>query len=327
MRKRIYQPDGKFSEDLKSDSHTTARHKLKSTDIEISANKPKNLSIRWFGDEDLNVKQDWKNLKVLRLRHRNRDSWVKANPLNLVLIYMGEPSRQHALFEGRNIYNLQTKGTISLFSAFQESKSWYDDTLQDDLYLFIEDAYIKKIMLGIDLDPDKTQLVTKFGKRHSQIETLGRLALSEIQNGNIGGNLYADSLATALSVHLLQDFSNLKIRPFQDSKGLSPNKLRRILDLIDANLYEDLSLTILANEVGLSEYYFLKLFKKSTRMSPHQYIIRQRIERAKNLLSATNLSVTEISYLLGFSNPSHFSMTFRRHVGVPPNTFRYQTRR
>jgi AraC family transcriptional regulator len=104
--------------------------------------------------------------------------------------------------------------------------------------------------------------------------------------------------------------------------GLSNKKLTRVLDLIESDLSENLSLSILANAAGLSEYHFLRMFKQSTGVTPHQYVINQRIERAKGLLQRTDMTVTEIAYLLGFSTPAHFSHHFRRKTGVTPSDLR-----
>ena len=104
--------------------------------------------------------------------------------------------------------------------------------------------------------------------------------------------------------------------------GLTNKKTGQVLDLIESDLSEDLSLKIIANAAGLSEYHFLRMFKQSTGLTPHQYVINQRIERGKELLKKTDMSVTEIAYLLGFSTPAHFTHHFRRKTGVTPSSRR-----
>jgi AraC family transcriptional regulator len=88
------------------------------------------------------------------------------------------------------------------------------------------------------------------------------------------------------------------------------------------NLAEDLTLAEIAREVHMSPYHFSRLFKLSTGFSPHQYIIRQRIERAKALLTNTDLPVSVVAREVGFASPSHFAQQFRRLVGVSPRSFR-----
>jgi AraC family transcriptional regulator len=88
----------------------------------------------------------------------------------------------------------------------------------------------------------------------------------------------------------------------QDSGVLSPRKLQQAIAYIHNHLPEDLSIMVIANELEMSQYYFSRLFKQSTGLSPYQYVMRQRIERAKYLLKTTVLSVLSIAEQVGFSN-------------------------
>jgi AraC family transcriptional regulator len=77
----------------------------------------------------------------------------------------------------------------------------------------------------------------------------------------------------------------------------------------------------LAAIVRLSQYHFAHLFKQSTGISPHQYLIRWRIERAKQLLAMGNLSIAAIAQTVGFASQGHFTYHFKRLVGVTPRVF------
>jgi YesN/AraC family two-component response regulator len=105
--------------------------------------------------------------------------------------------------------------------------------------------------------------------------------------------------------------------------GLIPSKLRKILDYIETHLNQGLSLERLANEVGMTSYYFAKLFKQSTGKSVHQYVIYRRVERAKRLLKQSDLSIADIAAECGFANPSHLALHFKRLIGVSPKKFRF----
>lgn len=106
-------------------------------------------------------------------------------------------------------------------------------------------------------------------------------------------------------------------------EGLPPSKLQKVLNYIHAHLNQELSLDMLAGEAGMTTYYFARLFKQSTGTSAHQYVIRQRIERAKQLLQQSNLSIADIATACGFANPSHLALHFKRIVGVSPKRFRF----
>lgn len=151
------------------------------------------------------------------------------------------------------------------------------------------------------------------------------LALNaEIAAGYPGGRLYGDSICNFLAVHLLKNYSNLAPKIPQHEGGLNQPNLRRVLDYIDSFLDRNLSLEALANVAGISKYHFISSFKQSMGMTPHQYVIQQRIKRAKELLRDRTLTISEISLACGLTNQSHFTRLFRKHTGVTPRTYREQ---
>ncbi len=132
---------------------------------------------------------------------------------------------------------------------------------------------------------------------------------------------YAESAATFLSAHLIKQYTTRKPVFKEYSKGLSPYKLRQAIDYIQAHLAEDLFLDAMATEIGISRFYFCRLFKKSTGITPYQYLIKCRIDRAKVLLMQRKLSIADIAQEIGFSNQSNFTKHFKRLVGVTPKKF------
>lgn len=104
--------------------------------------------------------------------------------------------------------------------------------------------------------------------------------------------------------------------------GLAPTRLRRVLNHIAANLGGDTSLHRLAERAGLSPYHFAIAFRQSTGLPPHQYVLHQRVERAKELLTNPQLSLAEIGYAAGFASQAHFTTVFRRLVGSTPAAYR-----
>lgn len=238
---------------------------------------------------------------------------------------MGSPSRQQAIFSGRNYNILQTAGNVAVMPPNCTLQSWYDEVEQDDIYLHLEPDFIKSVAEGADLNPDRVEIITTLESRNPVIESLARMAFDELQRDQeaTGSGLFADSIANMLAVQLLRDFSSDSAHPTKKYvNGLTNKKLVRVLDLIESDLSENLSLAVLANAAGLSEYHFLRMFKKSTGVTPHQYVINQRIERAKELLKKTDMTITEIAYLLGFSTPAHFTHHFKRKTGVTPSKLR-----
>ena len=104
--------------------------------------------------------------------------------------------------------------------------------------------------------------------------------------------------------------------------GLPGTQLRRVTEFIDDNLARALPLAELSAEAHLSQFHFARLFKESTGLPPHRFVVQRRIERACALLIDGNLSIDAIARAVGFRTRSHFSMVFHRHTGSPPTVYR-----
>jgi AraC family transcriptional regulator len=160
--------------------------------------------------------------------------------------------------------------------------------------------------------------------RDAPILYLGLALQAELEAGCPAGRLYGEGLATALAVHLLQHYV---VRPPQLRSyrgGMPRARLRRVLEYMQAHLDQELSLAALAAVARMSPYYFSRLFKQSTGLSPHQYILQQRIAWATRLLVEPQLSVAAIAYRVGFASQAHFTAIFRRWVGTTPRQYRHQ---
>jgi transcriptional regulator GlxA family with amidase domain len=105
-------------------------------------------------------------------------------------------------------------------------------------------------------------------------------------------------------------------------KGLTHIQLQQVLDYIHTHLDRDLSLAELAETLNLSPTYFASVFKQAIEISPHQYVIQQRVERAKLMLSKTNLAIVDIALQVGFASQSHLNQQFKRLTGMTPKQIR-----
>jgi AraC family transcriptional regulator len=132
---------------------------------------------------------------------------------------------------------------------------------------------------------------------------------------------YAESLTTALAAHLLQHYATRThvLRKYRG--GLPQPKLAQALEYINEHLSEDLSLETLAIALNISQYYLCRLFKQSIGMSPHAYLVKQRVERSKQLLKDKDNRILDVAIACGFANPSHFAKCFRQQLGITPSQF------
>jgi AraC family transcriptional regulator len=139
------------------------------------------------------------------------------------------------------------------------------------------------------------------------------------------GSLYAQSAAQLLAAHLLRHYSGshtrLSIVP-PPSQGLTARQVQHLLEFIREHLSEPLSLATLAQQVGLSPYHFARVFRQALGASPHQFVLRARLERAQQMLEQTELSLAQVAAACGFADQSHLTQIFTRQLGCTPRAYR-----
>ena len=144
----------------------------------------------------------------------------------------------------------------------------------------------------------------------------------EVSSRRPASPLFVQGVAQALAVHLARNYTELT-KDVRVYKGALPGfKLRKVTELMAAHLEEEFSLVRLAREADMSEFHFSRLFKRTTGLTPSQYFIHLRMEKARRLLRETNQSVIEIGLDVGYTSPSHFAQIFRREVGISPSEYR-----
>jgi AraC family transcriptional regulator len=137
-------------------------------------------------------------------------------------------------------------------------------------------------------------------------------------------SLYVDALANALAAHLLKDYCCLaESRPpiFPQPEKLARVPWQQVVEYIHEHLGHSLSIAELAAVAGMSPYHFTRSFKQTIGLSPHQYVLRTRIEKAKTLLLQGEEPLSALAARLGFSDQSHFTRSFKRFAGVTPQVF------
>ena len=145
---------------------------------------------------------------------------------------------------------------------------------------------------------------------------------AEMVAGFPSGRLFLDSVEQAMAVALVKDHA-VRHRPVQIYRGgLGSARLRRIKELVHAKMEDDLSLDEMAKSVGLSTAHFARMFRKSTGATPHQFVLRQRLERAKAMLRAPDARVLDVAVACGFKTQQHFAQVFRDVWGVSPTEYR-----
>ncbi|MGF1590825.1 MAG: helix-turn-helix domain-containing protein [Pleurocapsa sp.] len=173
------------------------------------------------------------------------------------------------------------------------------------------------------VDPDSIELLPQFATSDSLVYQLGVALKSALTRHGTSSRLYAETLVNTLILHLLEHYTTTRLNLRECVAGQLPQyKLQQVIDYIDAYLDRDLSLKELFNIVRMSPHYFSQLLKQSTGITPHQYVIRCRIERAKYLIGQSKLSLADIAIQVGFVDQSHLHRHFKHLVGITPKNYR-----
>jgi AraC family transcriptional regulator len=154
------------------------------------------------------------------------------------------------------------------------------------------------------------------------LRRLTEILLHEKRAGFQSGLFFLDSVATALAAYLLRHYSTALPVQQNSSGGLAPSVLRRCVEFIEAHLEGNLRLSDLAQEARVSTSHLIRSFRQSTGKTPYQFLLHQRIERARSLMSDHRTPLTEVAVASGFADQHHLARVFRRVTGVTPTDYR-----
>jgi AraC family transcriptional regulator len=152
------------------------------------------------------------------------------------------------------------------------------------------------------------------------VDALSRALLDADRMGGSCGQLYADCIGIAIVARLLASANRVAERP--KVSALARWRLKRAIDYFEAQIGEPVSLAAVAASVGLTRMHFAAQFRAATGLSPHEYLLRRRIERAQGMLAETGMSLVDIALSVGFQTQSHFTSVFKRYAGQPPRAWR-----
>jgi AraC family transcriptional regulator len=181
--------------------------------------------------------------------------------------------------------------------------------------------YLTKMAVEMDISPN-IELKETLSRKDELLQHLSLAFLAEAEKTEVSSRLYTDSIAHTLMFHLIKNYTNAVTTAKQFLGGLSGYKLKRVIEFVNDNLEQDLTLTEIAEVADLSHFHFARSFRKTMGLTPQQYIVNRRIEKAKDLLSHSKLPIVEIGFQTGFKNQSHFTTLFRKLTSFTPKVWR-----
>ena len=240
---------------------------------------------------------------------------------HLISINIGHSTTGERKKEGRFQCDFRARGAISFLPSDQPFSGWMKvkgGVFANVLLLALDPAFMSRVAEGLELDSDRIELVEQ---RRITDPTLHHIAMAlraGIQTGAALDRMYGEALSTALAVHLLREYSAAVLGPKRQYGGLPREKLVRAVEYIQDQLDTDLTVSGIAQAVGMSPYYFTRLFKESTGHPPHQYVVEARVRKAKELLTTGKFTISEAAHHVGFVDQSHLTRHFKRVFGLPP---------
>jgi AraC family transcriptional regulator len=188
----------------------------------------------------------------------------------------------------------------------------------------VESRFLRCAAHDLCRGPDRMEITHQAPLEDALIREITLALRAEAERGCPGGKLYGECLAAALAVHLVRHYST--VTPNRQASGRGPlrEQIRRAVYYIHEHFAADISLASLATEAGLSPFHFARLFRDSTGLAPHQYVVQCRVERARELLLSGAQSTAEIAVAVGFCDQSHLTTHFKRVFGLTPKKFRQQ---
>jgi AraC family transcriptional regulator len=213
-------------------------------------------------------------------------------------------------------------GSVMVLPAGRPTR-WRWRGRKDSVHVLLDPQLLARVAAeAFDQDPGRVELPAVFGLSHPPIQAALRSLQAELTSGSDGGRLLAESLGNILAVHLVRHFAASRLHGPRSGGVLPRHKLRAVTEYVEEHLGAELTLDDLASVAHLSPYHFARLFKNSTGLPPHHYVIARRVERAKELLrGGDRLPLAEVAAEVGFADQGHFTRHFKRLVGVTPKRF------
>ncbi|HEX6279073.1 MAG TPA: AraC family transcriptional regulator [Pyrinomonadaceae bacterium] len=221
---------------------------------------------------------------------------------------------------GRQVFTSNRGNNLCITPAGQAISAEWNGKL-DNLMILLNANFVSRTAIENGFSPN-IEFVEVYRSQDPLIQNIGLTLLETSVKGNPLGSMFADSLIQTLTLHLLSNYTYASEVPVVATGGLPGYRLNRVIEFIDTNLENDISLADLAAVAELSTFHFSRAFRKSTGKTPQQFVMHQRLERAKILLARPDLPIVEVSLRSGFKNQSHFTAWFRKYTKFTPKLWR-----
>jgi AraC family transcriptional regulator len=215
---------------------------------------------------------------------------------------------------GTFLFDLRSDTVCEIHSSF------------DNIRFYISQASLDEIAFDQGMPAIKGLALSAWGSQDKVLFALANALLDQVERADERSALFVDHVALAFHAHIIGTYGDVAIANPSSPGKLSSWQLRRVLDFMAVHLGDDPTIAELAQQCGLSSGYFSRAFRQTVGVTPHQWLVRKRVERARALLLGSALGLAEIAVMCGFVDQSHFTRVFAKFEGNSPGRWR-QTHR
>lgn len=263
----------------------------------------------------------WKGITLMGYQYDEQEADIPEMRDYMIVVYQGGQSTMRRRAGGPWQSATVERGVVSLLTRAEQS-IWHWDKPIDVRHIYLShDTLAETAAQVFRREPTSIEIDDHLGCVDTVIPQCLKVLEDEMKHGGPGQKLLVDAVRTQIAVHLLRRFARVEL-PNLNPAVFSALQRHRIFEFVEERLDENFGLESLASTVGLSPFHFSRRFKAEFGQTPHSFIIRKRIERAKTMLKKRNIAMKAVALDCGFSDQSHFCRTFRKMVGVTPAEYR-----
>jgi AraC family transcriptional regulator len=241
-----------------------------------------------------------------------------------VVLHLGGPKHVTRSGGGRTVSACVGEGALTLVPAGTRY-DWVTVGPIDFAHLYVHPSRFSGLIASrYDRDPTAVTLDEAVGFEDPLLSQTLREMLAQFGRTGPDAHAYLDALFDVALAQLAHKHSTLGAPARPARHALAPVRLRRVIDHVEANIAEPLSLERLAAVAGLSRFHFSRAFQNAIGEGPSTYLARRRLELAKRLLRTSDLPHAEVARRAGLGGASHFAAVFKRHTGQTPSAYRRQ---
>jgi AraC family transcriptional regulator len=268
----------------------------------------------------------WDGVSVRGYRYAGSDVEVPAMRDYMIVAYRRGTTVMHRRIDGDWIREVLGPGDVSLLTRAAESHWVWPENIEVVHVYLTQDELAVTCREMYEHDVEDIELHDIIKANDPAIHRTAMQIAQEAAQGTAGSRLMVDALTSQMAVHILRRHAHVRFRETGGAGSLTFRQDRAVRDYIRNHLRENITLSDLAAEIGMSRFHFARRFRAATGTTAHEFLLQQRVSRALTMLERTRTPLPEIARECGFADQPHLTREFKKRVGLTPGAYRAQQR-